>query len=317
MSLIKTGTAWVFLPRPCLYFTSSHKTYNYYLIPFTISPLQEKNDLCSVLWKKSYFQTFLNVHPLKLQGFHLSKVPKSHSVIRTGHILLYFCVQLFLLTVLEHPLTQPVPFWDTSFTACLPQDTKAFSIQMPDSPWLSDTQRLQSSPLHQISATSEKEYSALSQPNTHVFEQPGLGSLLSSRLTSSVFVSCLPTASLFSQWVLPTIFSGGQAPAAHCRSCADQPGSKMYWVSTASIKRKLSCPLLAEAFIFSCHPYPPLVFTIYPAFKTSKPWILAKFSWINQQILKLLKSNAEINIWTEILTSTESNLILSKEFRLR
>lgn len=161
MSLTKTGTAWVLLPRPCLYFTSSHKQY---LIPSTTSPLKEKNNFCSVLWKKSYFQMFLNGHPLKSQGFHLSTLPKSHRVIRTGHNLLYFCVQLILLTVLEHLLTQPVP----SFTTCFPQDTKALSIQMPGSPLLSDTPRWQSSSLQQISATSEKEY--LHSPNqAHMF----------------------------------------------------------------------------------------------------------------------------------------------------
>ena len=92
----------------------------------------------------------------------------------------------------------------------------------------------------------------------------------------------------------PAILSDGQAAVAHHCSCADQPGSKTHLCYDCFHQEKAGFP----AVCWWRHSFGALILTSYcfspyiQQFKTSKPLTLAKFSWINQQMQKLLGSNA-------------------------
>ena len=107
MPLTKKGTAWVLVPRLCLYFTSSHKMYKHYLIPSSTFPLKEENDLCSVLGEKRCSQDHsLDVHPLNSPGFLLSEVPNLRAWLEVNTVFGTFPFSILLLTILKHLLTQ-------------------------------------------------------------------------------------------------------------------------------------------------------------------------------------------------------------------
>lgn len=109
MSLTKKGTAWVLVPRLCLHFTSEHKIYKHYLIPSTTFPLQEKNDLCSVLWEKRYFQKHsLDVHPLNHQASSWARCLNLRGWLELDTVFCTFAFSTSLLTILKHLLAQHV-----------------------------------------------------------------------------------------------------------------------------------------------------------------------------------------------------------------